>query len=204
MDTLIDALVTLPETDRLHNIYSDSAVRRDTMARYLQDMAARQPRHLMVLEAPGYRGCALTGIPITSERIMMAGVVTWGLFGEGYTQASDHPRGMAEASATILWNALIDHADDPPLLWNTVPLHPHKAGNRQSNRTPTRAEQRAGAVFIPQILDLFPSVEAVMGVGRIAQGMLAELDLHHAALRHPAQGGKADFIAGLQQALRPD
>jgi uracil-DNA glycosylase len=205
ISALVEELAGLPGSDRLFNPYAPmddpaAAIRRENLIRYLADMRRREARALLVAEAPGYRGCALTGIPITSERILLNGIARWGLFGEGYRQTSDHPQGVAEMSATILWNALADYADQPPVLWNTVPLHPHKPGNRQSNRTPTRVEQRVGAPYIDRVMALF-DFELILGVGRTAQRVLTESGHEHFPLRHPSQGGKADFISGLREAL---
>lgn len=205
ISALAEELAALPGSDRLFNPYAPlddpaAAIRRVNLTRYLTDIRQREARVLLVAEAPGYRGCALTGIPVTSERILLKGIPKWDLFGEGYRQTSDHPQGIAEMSATILWNALIEYADQPPVLWNTVPLHPHKPDNRQSNRTPTRSEQRAGAPYIDRVMALF-DFELILGVGRTAQRVLTESGYEHFALRHPSQGGKADFITGLRAAL---
>ncbi|MEJ2148423.1 MAG: uracil-DNA glycosylase [Chloroflexota bacterium] len=205
LDTLVVDLAALPGSERLFNPYGPqdrpgAAIRRANLTRYLSDMQRRSPRVLMLFEAPGYRGCALSGLPVTSERIMLEGIEKWGLFGEGYRKTSDNPQGVAEMTATILWRALVEHAGQPPLIWNTVPLHPHKPGERQSNRTPTVAEQRMGGEFVGRVLEVF-DVELVLGVGRKAQRTLGELAVDHLPLRHPSQGGKAAFVEGLVAAL---
>jgi uracil-DNA glycosylase len=205
LDTLLVDLAALPGSERLFNPYGPqdrpgAATRRANLTRYLSDMQRRSPRVLMLFEAPGYRGCALSGLPVTSERIMLEGIEKWGLFGEGYRKTSDNPQGVAEMTATILWRALVEHAGQPPLIWNTVPLHPHKPGERQSNRTPTVAEQRMGGEFVGRVLEVF-AVELVLGVGRKAQRTLGELAVDHLPLRHPSQGGKAAFVEGLVAAL---
>ncbi len=203
---LIDRLVTLPGSEQLANPYapvddSRAAIRRDNLARYLVDMQQRQPRVLMLAEAPGHRGCALSGIPVTSERIMLRGVAKWGLFGEGYRATSGHPQGVAEMTATILWSALIRYADQPPLIWNALPLHPHLPSRPQSNRTPTAIEQRIGLPFIRAVCDLF-SFDLILAVGRKAQGALDMLSLPYVPLRHPSQGGKATFEEGMRGVFR--
>ncbi len=205
IERLVSELAERPGSDRLFNPYAPpddpkATIRRENLIRYLLDMHSLAPRVLLVAEAPGYRGCALTGIPITSERIMLRGIEKWGLFGDGYRQTSDHPQGVAEMTATIVWNALIEYADQPPLIWNTVPWHPHKPGNRQSNRTPGVAEQREGVVFVKAVLALF-EIEKILAVGRTAQRRLAEQGYECLPLRHPSQGGKAEFIRGLRAAL---
>jgi hypothetical protein len=202
---LVEELAALPGSDRLFNPYAPlddpaATIRRENLTRYLSDVRRFEPRVLLLAEAPGYRGCALSGIPITSERIMLNGVEKWGLFGNGYRPTSDNPSGVAEMTATILWNALAEHVDRPPVVWNTLPLHPHKPGDRQSNRTPRVAEQRMGVPYINTVLALF-DIETILGVGRTAQRALGELGHKYVPLRHPAQGGKAEFIRGLRQAV---
>ncbi len=205
IEELVRRLAALPGSDRLFNPYAPlgepaAAIRRANLARYLTDMERFEPRVLLVAEAPGYRGCALTGIPVTSERIMLAGVEKWGLFGAGYHPTSGRPRGVAEMTATILWTALVEHLAQPPVIWNAVPLHPHQPGQRQTNRTPTLTELRMGQPFLEAVQALYP-VERVLAVGRKAERVLSELGIVHVALRHPSQGGKAEFVKGLRRAL---
>jgi len=202
---LVDRLARLPASDRLFNPYAPAddpgaTIRRANLIRYLTDMSRLKPDVLLLAEAPGYRGCALSGIPITSERIMLRGIEKWGLFGDGYCPTSGHPQGVAEMTASILWSALIEYADKPPVLWNTVPLHPHQPGDLLSNRTPSAEEQRMGTTFIADILALY-EIDRVLAVGRTAQCALDRLGYAYIPLRHPAQGGKAKFVEGLQTAL---
>jgi hypothetical protein len=200
---LVGEIAGIRGSDRLFNPYAPlddplAGIRRDNLVRYLCDVHRFEPRVLLVAEAPGYRGCALSGIPITSERIILNGVKKWGLFGDGYGITSGNPRGVTEMTATILWNALVEHLDTPPVLWNSVPLHPHRPGNRQSNRTPTVGEQRMGVPYIKSILAIF-DIQTILAVGRTAQRMLGEAGYAYVAVRHPSQGGKAAFIEGLRR-----
>jgi hypothetical protein len=197
---LIDPLAALPGSERLFNPYSSAEpggdIRQANLARYLADMQARRPDILMLFEAPGYRGCALSGIPVTSERIMLRGIARWGLFGEGYHATSGQPDGVAEMTATILWDALEHYAPEPPLIWNTLPLHPHRPDERQSNRTPSAAEQEIGLGLIQMVIDLF-GCQTILAVGRTAQRAAARLGIEAIPLRHPSQGGKPEFVSGL-------
>ena len=201
-DAIIDHVGALPGSDRLFNPYDlahpGGDIRRANFARYLADMDTRRPRALMLFEAPGYRGCVLSGIPVTSERVMLRGIARWGLFGQGYRATSGQPDGVAEMTASILWPALEQYASKPPLIWNTVPLHPHKPAQPQSNRPPNAAERRLGLDLITLLLDYF-HFETIMAVGRVAQGALAALGVEAVPLRHPSQGGKPDFIRGLRE-----
>jgi len=206
IDALVEQVASLEGSDVLFNPYDQSVAggkeRRQNFTRYLEEMTARHPRRVMVFEAPGYRGCRWTGIPVTSERIMLPGIPKWGgLFGEGYQATSDVPDGFAEMTASILWNALTDLADELPLIWNTVPLHPHQKGKPLSNRTPRMSEQRLGGELFGTLLEVFPC-EEILAVGRTAQRMLGEYGFESTALRHPSQGGKPEFIRGLTTALK--
>ncbi len=201
---IVAYLTDLPGSDRLFNPYGPptnehAAIRRANLLRYLGDMAARQPRCLFLFEAPGYRGCVLTGIPVTSERIMLAGIPEWNLFGDGYQPTSGHPQGVAEMTATILWGALREHFEAPPLIWNTVPLHPHRPGEPHSNRPPRRPEVEMGLPAIEMIMQAF-HIERLFAVGQVACQALSKLGKSFVPLRHPSQGGKAAFIRGLIEA----
>lgn len=202
---LVDHLAALADTNVLFNPYAPqddpgASMRRANLLRYLADMHSRRPRILLLFEAPGYRGCALSGIPVTSERIMLKGIDKWGLFGTGYQATSSHPQGVSEMTATILWGALVQHVEQPPLIWNTVPLHPHRPGQTQSNRPPTREEERLGQPLIEIVMQLF-DFETIGAVGRVAQRALDGMKYRAVPLRHPSQGGKAEFIHGLCRML---
>ncbi|NDJ54506.1 MAG: hypothetical protein GYB68_15670 [Chloroflexi bacterium] len=204
VDNLLDQLRALGEPERCFNPYldahgRDSERRSANLRRYLLDMGDRQPDVLLLFEAPGYRGCRVSGIPVTSERIMLVEIEKWKLFGNGYQRVSKRSDGIAEMTATILWKALIEIADQPPLIWNTFPLHPFDPRKGElSNRTPMRREQRLGYPLIEQVIALF-DLETIVGVGRTAQRALTDLRIHHIEARHPAQGGKADFVAAMQE-----
>jgi hypothetical protein len=201
---IVADLAALPAADDLFNPYADddpaAAIRRANLTRHLTALLERGTPYLMVAEAPGYRGCRWTGIPVMSERIMLQGIAKWDLLGAGYQPTSDVPEGVAEATPTILWGAVIEYLDHPPLLWNALPLHPHKKGNRDSNRPPRAAELAMGEPFIQRVIALY-APELIFAVGRKAERSLSALGVDHVALRHPSQGGKADFIAGLRSAV---
>lgn len=179
--------VSLPESEK----------RRHNLQRYLTQMAGHQPRLLLVGEAPGYRGCRISGIPFVSRQILRSGIPAWGLFGatNGYLIPGDLPGIEAEASATILWQALAN-LDRPPLLWNACPWHPHQPAKPASNRTPASHEVAAGEPFLRQLLALF-AVHTVVAVGNQAARALTNWGIPHRAVRHPAHGGKQGFVEGV-------
>jgi uracil-DNA glycosylase len=189
----------------VYNPYSSeqpaNAVRRHNLGRYLRQMQPRQPRLLLVAEAPGYRGCRLTGVPFSSPHIMQHGLDEVDLYGpqRGYQLADEWPHIRREASATIVWETLRRY-DHLPLLWNAFPFHPHRPGNPQSNRPPKISELALGQPFVESLLTLFP-IQAIIAVGNKAETALARWGFNFVKVRHPSQGGKRDFQQGLAAIL---
>jgi uracil-DNA glycosylase len=117
--------------------------------------------------------------------------------GGPYRRSSRHPRGWSEPSATIVQSALAAGGwTGSVLLWNLVPTHPAGAGPH-SNRSPTRAEAAAGAVFLQRLLDIVRP-RHVVAIGRFAASALGE-DVP--CVRHPANAGATACRAGLASLL---
>jgi uracil-DNA glycosylase len=151
---------------------------------------------LLVGIAPGHAGCALTGIPFTSEDVI---------------QNSPHPfvcglrphlriaGTQSEQTATIIWNYLSE-CPAVPAFWNIFPFHPHKPGNPDSNRTPTAEEAWFGHEILNSVVEIF-APKRILAIGKLPYNTL--LKFKHPRLkgyiRHPAYGGKKDFIAGMRK-----
>jgi len=197
----VERLAALPAPAAALNPYAgtEAAARRDNLTLYLERMAARQPRLLLVGEAPGYRGCGVTGVPFTSEAVLLDEPSPFKLFGarEGFRGCGRPGAPRREATATVLWRTLVA-IDCLPLLWNAYPLHPHRPGEPASNRPPTAGEVRLGRPFVEELLALY-AVGRVVAVGRRAEAALAAWGITAAAIRHPGHGGKHDFDRGLAQ-----
>jgi uracil-DNA glycosylase len=157
------------------------------------------PQFILVGEAPGYQGCKVSGIPFTSERLMMAGAIP--RIDLQSPRLSTRARPWSEPSATIVWGTL--HAlgiAASTILWNAYPWHPCKKGNLHSNRTPTPREREVGRPVLLALLKAFPTAR-LFALGRQAEHTLAAMDIHALPLRHPAMGGATKFRAGLRRAL---
>jgi hypothetical protein len=157
-------------------------------------------RYLLVGEAPGYQGCKVTGIPFTSERLVLAGniprITTKSL------RLTSRPRPWSEPSATIVWTTLHElRIADQTILWNAFPWHPHKPGNPHSNRTPNAAERNAGQPVLRALLALYPKTR-VFAVGRNAEAALCEIGHAATPLRHPSMGGARLFRTQLAAQIR--
>jgi uracil-DNA glycosylase len=175
-----------------------NAARRINLHRYLHQMRQIQPTVLLVGEAPGYRGCRLTGIPFMSPALLQSGLngSNSEILG-GFQTVAEWPTIRKEASATIVWETLRD-LPSLPLLWNAFPFHPHKPGHPQTNRTPKQSELACGRPFLIELLRHFP-IQTVVAVGNKAESALTNWEILYQKVRHPSHGGKAAFVRGVQQ-----
>lgn len=182
---------------------ADNAIRRANLRLYLRAMAAVRPQTLLMMEAPGYRGCRLTGVPVTSRKVLLEGVPALRFFGAeaGFRDVADagFERVYGEQSATIVWSTLAQ-LNALPFIWNSFPFHPHRAGQPLSNRKPRKSETELGAAFLLRLLQLW-RFKQVIAVGNVAFETLGKLGVDCHKVRHPAQGGKNDFVAGLSALL---
>lgn len=190
-ERFIDALAAVELSDRAINQYARgdraNAVRRANLHLYLEQIG--EPRMLLIGEAPSHRGGRLTGIPFTSESIMLRHL------GPAFRKATPGPNLSTEASATMVW-ATIACIAPRPLLWNAFPFHPFVRGNPFSNRAPTSEELRIGAPFVESLLRLF-AFDEIVAIGNLASRSLTRLGIAHEKVRHPSQGGKKKFVDGM-------
>jgi len=195
------------------NIGPANAIRRQNLRHYLDEMFLFQSHILLVGEAAGYRGCRLTGVPFTSEKILLEGIspikpvadegkpMGDHLFGHnrGYRKTNDREKITREATATIIWGVLVNYWP-PPLLWNAYPFHPHQAGKSSSNRPPARSELEIGCKFLKELMSSF-DIKKVVAVGNKASQTLSYLGISAQKVRHPSHGGKHHFTAGIHTIL---
>ena len=206
IDNLIATLATASVADDVYNQYADdgslgNAVRRENLKLYFEQVLGLGAQLILVGEAPGYLGCRRTGVPFTSEQLLLAGIDPPGLFGSqyGFRSASDDGRVPAEQTATIVWRELRKH-EAVALGWNAWPFHPHRSAVPLSNRTPRVSELRQGLPFLKVLLGLAPGLP-VVAMGNSAARSLSWLGVDHHKVRHPAQGGARSFAAGLSAVL---
>ena len=204
-ETFIQRLAATPVADDATNQYAAvdnpyNALRRANLLRYLTDIYERRARVALIGEAPGYRGMRLMGIPFGSRRIVTQGLPALGLFGveRGYVDVPEpgFEAINAEQSGTIVWGTLSE-LGIAALTWGAFPFHPHRLGEPLTNRAPRTPEVATGVPFVRELLDIFQP-EKVIAVGNVAHRQLTALGIPSAKIRHPAQGGKNDFVAGLR------
>lgn len=202
IDHLIANLAQTPVAADATNQYANddtpgNALRRANLRLALEQALATQPALLLVGEAPGYLGARRTGIPFTSERLLLAGIEPLGLFGvaRGFALATDDGRISSEQTATIVWREL-RALGLVAVGWNAYPFHPHRLDTPHSNRTPRASELEQGQVFLHQVYALFPNIP-VIAMGKSADRALHKLGIAHHTVRHPAQGGARLFAQQL-------
>ena len=156
-----------------------------------------QAQWVLFGEAPGYLGCRYSGVAFTSERLVISGAIPRVPREPGRLTTAKRP--LSEPSATIVWQALYALGiAETTLLWNAVQLHPHRTEKIHSNRTPSPAELELGKPALEILVEAFPQARLV-AVGNKAADALARIGVVPAGkIRHPANGGKAEFVAGLE------
>ncbi len=159
-----------------------------------------EPQFILAGEAPGYQGCRYSGIAFTSERLLGEGAIPRIVAPSGRLSTRRLP--FSEPSATIVWKTLYRLGiAERTLLWNAMQLHPYRADNLWSNRTPTPDEIKLGEPALRMLVDAFPHAR-IVAVGKKAEGLLHEMGIATAgAVRHPANGGATQFAAGLQDLM---
>jgi hypothetical protein len=154
-------------------------------------------------EALGYRGGHFSGIPMTSERMLLGkkrddGIAPEHVF-SGMAHRTSKPRicsdGFSEPTATIVWSELLRLGLKPEqfVLWNAFPWHTFDSRRGMlSNRMPNKSERAAGLPVLKAFLELF-SCDQVVALGKIAAAQLEDLNVNAHCIRHPASGGAKLF-----------
>jgi uracil-DNA glycosylase len=190
-------------------------IRRKHLRAYLRKRLGKA-KLAVIGEALGYRGGHFSGIPMTSERILLgkkedSAIKAEHVFSGIIARRTSKPRkcrgGFSEPTATIVWGTLLglDVKPEKFVLWNAFPWHSFDSRRGiLSNRMPTKKETSAGLSVLRALLDSFPC-DKIVALGNIAALQLKELNVDYHRVRHPASGGAKLFrrqIAGVVTQLR--
>jgi Uracil DNA glycosylase superfamily len=197
------------------------AIRRSQLRAYLR-RRLRKANVAIVGEAVGYRGGHFSGIPMTSERILLGKKkevvaalcerrnlrarakdgghrprlqIVAGIKPHRTSKPRKCPDGFSEPTATIVWGTLLKLGLCPEqfVLWNAFPWHSFdRSRDMLSNRAPNKSEQAQGLPVLKAFLELF-SCKKVIALGKIAVAQLEELGVDAHYVRHPASGGARLF-----------
>ena len=183
------------------------AIRRKHLHVYLHQRVDKV-QLVVIGEALGYRGGHFSGIPMTSERILLgkkenAGIKPEHVFSSFNARRTSKreqcPDGFSEPTATIVWSSLLGLGLKPEefVLWNAFPWHSfNPRRGLLSNRMPNKSERSAGLSVLKAFLDLFPC-EEIVALGNVAASQLKELNVEFRRVRHPASGGARLFRQGI-------
>src|SRR5882724_11049672 len=201
------------EVDQENDIVRGApAIRRNQLRAYLQ-RRLRKAHLALIGEAVGYRGGHFSGIPMTSERLLLGrSKKVWlkslDFFSDIKPRRTSRPEkwpdGFSEPTATIVWGALLRLGLQPEqfVLWNAFPWHsfdPRRG--RLSNRMPNKSERTAGLPVLKAFLELFPC-EEIVALGKIAAAQLEQLGVNAYCVRHPASGGAKLFRQQIAKIVR--
>src|SRR6267378_2565581 len=180
------------------------AIRRKHLAVYFRERLGKA-RLAIVGEALGYRGGHFSGIPMTSERMLLATkpVILAGIKPRRTSRPSVCPNGFSEPTATIVWGTLLRLGLKPDqfVLWNAFPWHSFDPRHGMlSNRMPNKSERSAGFPVLKAFLELFPC-DQVVALGKVAAAGLDQLGIAAHCVRHPASGGATLFRTQIAKIL---
>jgi hypothetical protein len=179
------------------------SIRRAHLVHYLESRLEKA-QYLLIGEAVGYQGGHFSGIPMTSERILMGYQKDKGIWPEHVLpnlkpQRTSKPdkkaHGFSEPTATIVWQTILESGCDPlwVVLWNAYPWHPFDPSKGMlSNRKPTVKETSGALQSLNIFLELYPRT-MVIATGKVAEDQLRKLNVNCYCVRHPAQGGASMF-----------
>lgn len=180
------------------NLYAgdskESKIRKHNLLTYLVKMKSLNPKILLLGEAPGYKGCRLTGVPFTSENILANHP-----FFKDFSFQFINDNLEREQSATIVWNVLQNY-ENKPLIWNIFPFHPYDGLSYNTNRTPNENELEIGKEYLLKLLEIF-EINLIAAVGRKPESKIKAINIKSQYVRHPANGGKSKFVSGINKLM---
>jgi len=139
-----------------------------------------------------YRGGRRTGVPLTDEvHLDQIGHLLGGVTLERATRGP----AVAERTAAVVWKVL-SRIEQPVVLWNVFPFHPHAPDDPFSNRSHTSAERDSTSDFLLALINMVQA-KRLIAIGRDAHHAVRKLDMPVVSVRHPSYGGQSDFMAGM-------
>ncbi|MBF0107392.1 MAG: uracil-DNA glycosylase [Deltaproteobacteria bacterium] len=178
-------------------------VRRRQLLHYLKERQGRA-KYLLLGEALGYQGGHFSGIAMTSERILLGGLVNKGIEPHHVlstitptrtSRPSIKAQGFTEPTATMVWQFMLNQTKDPRcfVIWNAFSWHPFNPNKGYlSNRTPTPDEFKDGKAALNLLVRLCDA-QTIVAIGEKAAVQLGEMGITAHKVRHPANGGANKF-----------
>lgn len=205
----INELSKEKSTPILTNVYSpefpQSEICRENLYNYLHRIKNNNSKVMLIGEAPGYRGCRLSGIAFTCEDNFTKDIIPeiMGKDLEYKIYSNGNPK--KEFSASTVWPILeiwYEIYGYVPLLWNICPFHPHSKDSVMSNRTPKKKEIERGIKYFLELVDIF-DIQHIGCIGRKSEETIQKIrNVNIKYLRHPSCGGKKDFEKNMEEYMK--
>lgn len=187
-------------------------IRRQQLSQYIEERIEKA-KYLLIAEAIGYQGGHFTGIPMTSERILLGGQAKRGILPEHVftgikakrtSKPELKPLGFSEPTATIVWKHIIQSNLNPKdfVLWNAFPWHPFKPeSGRLSNRTPFFKDFQSGIDILSELIQI-TKIKNIIAVGNKSFTSINQLGIKSKKIRHPANGGARAYKQQFDNVIR--
>jgi uracil-DNA glycosylase len=176
----------------LHDRADAARRRKNNLESFLQAALDNKVDTIWIARDLGYRGGRRTGVPLTDE--VHLGLVSR-LFGGIELKRATRGPVVAERTAAVIWKVLA-RIDQPVVLWNVFPFHPHEPDDPFSNRCHTAAERQVTLPLLKNLIAMFRP-QRLVAIGRDAHLALRDLDIPVVTVRHPSYGGQGAFMASL-------
>ena len=182
------------ETDSEYDNVPDNWINRRLN---LEDHLNCEPKFILFGEAPSYQGCRYSGIPFTSERLLCEGKIPRLAYHQGI-RLTNRFKPWSEPSATIVWKTLYELGiEQDTVLFNVFPFHPHKEGQKFSNRLPSQRELKMTNELLSMSINIHSGYK--IAIGKTAHTKLMNLVTNLPIVRHPANGGAKLFKQQLSE-----
>ncbi|UGA39494.1 uracil-DNA glycosylase [Chromobacterium haemolyticum] len=104
---------------------------------------------------------------------------------------------IAERTATEIWSILMQ-LEQPPMLWNVFPFHPHILGKEMTNRR-FLARELAVVSDLNQALISWLGIKHIVCIGQDAASYAPSFGIDFEYVRHPSYGGIREFREGMHR-----
>jgi uracil DNA glycosylase superfamily protein len=198
------------------------SIRRKQLGAYLRERLGMASLAI-IGEAVGYRGGHFSGIPMTSERILLGkqkdigaalskrrsrhGTVSddiqqrpplqiiAGIKPQRTSKPEKCTNGFSEPTATIVWGTLLRLGFKPDqfVLWNAFPWHSFQPRRGALSNRMPNKSERTAGLPVLKAFLELFPCEQVVALGKIAAAQLEQLDVQARCVRHPASGGAKLF-----------
>jgi hypothetical protein len=185
INDLLKDLKEQESCDTIFNQYSgEESIPYHNLNIYLNTVSCFKIKSLFIDLSPGYKDCAVTGIPLTNEFILFNHQSGCPLFNYKYGYKKNLKCNLLpDFSSTLFWTD-VNMIDKTPLLWYCYPFHSHLKYDLQSNRSPSQGELLTGMTYLIKILEIFKP-ERIFALGNTVSEHVNELRIKHIKLFHP-------------------